>query len=240
MRSGQHRIFDAIPQDVINYWLEGKYIQGPHRPMSYDFLGWSLMVRGCYLYESFQGAQDTVWGYCLFDLDNGDLYCAGLTLNSVSSDQPEGDEANHPLLWRSEVCKVKSGPSQDKATLICIYRVVYPPTDRKEDTWKPIEDLHDRFKKHWPEKQMAGPEPDRDPKLREESIAYLKGQFDIDWKKLEGNDAKNEELLNTSFFGMLILTLEKFGPKDRVKFAGHFRAARPPKLTGKFQLKRIC
>lgn len=98
--SGSHRnAGDLIPLEVIESWLRGEYLVGIARSTGYQYIGWSLLLRGFYEYRNVVDEVISHWGYCYIDLKDGDLYFAGVRINS--SVQWQLDEYHHPIYWRS-------------------------------------------------------------------------------------------------------------------------------------------
>ena len=41
---------NPVPMDIVQSWLKGEYLVGQSEAAGYDYIGWSLMVRGHYGY----------------------------------------------------------------------------------------------------------------------------------------------------------------------------------------------
>lgn len=41
---------NPVPMDVVQSWLKGEYLVGQSDAAGYDYIGWSLMIRGLYIY----------------------------------------------------------------------------------------------------------------------------------------------------------------------------------------------
>ena len=37
---------NPVPMDIVQSWLKGEYLVGQSEAAGYDYIGWSLMVRG--------------------------------------------------------------------------------------------------------------------------------------------------------------------------------------------------
>ncbi len=208
------RILAARPRDVVQYWLEGRYNIGLQRPTFYEYLGWALMLRGYYLYKSFKDVKSTKpehWGYGVFDLDDGAICAAGVRLYSARlNDGFHHNQRHHPLLWRTEVCKVQPNLGSTKKTrLLSIYRLACPDTS--------LDSLVALFKAPFGNQNMAGFDKYDSSTLRTTSLSYLREQYDRDWKLLE--------TVESCQYGVFELDLETFGPHGDVTFTGRYRPA---------------
>lgn len=97
--SSHRNASDLIPHEVIESWLKGEYLLGLTQSTGYRYVGWSLLLRGFYEYSNRVGGEVVHWGYCYIDLKDGDLYYAGVRINSGKPWELE--ENNHPIYWRS-------------------------------------------------------------------------------------------------------------------------------------------
>jgi hypothetical protein len=101
--SSHRNASDLIPLEVIESWLKGEYLVGITQSTGYQYIGWSLLLRGFYEYKNNVEGEIVHWGYCYIDLKDGDLYYAGVRINSG---QKWGlAEYNHPIYWRSVFSK---------------------------------------------------------------------------------------------------------------------------------------
>jgi hypothetical protein len=117
------QFFQPLPREVIRYWLEGNYTGGIAPSVAYDQLGWALMFRGFYRYQlSAPKAQNSHRGYCVIDLQNGEICCYGVRLFSASSQWKEIADYVHPFLWKSEAGTIRAGRSS--ARLSCALRTL--------------------------------------------------------------------------------------------------------------------
>lgn len=99
-----------VPLDMINAWLRGEYLIGQNESSGYELLGWTLMLRGLYVYgvtfnegtdegtiantgtkSNSETASDatlptevlekmSAWGICKIDVDEGDINFHGIRL----------------------------------------------------------------------------------------------------------------------------------------------------------------
>jgi hypothetical protein len=97
--SSHRNASDLIPHEVIESWLKGEYLLGLTQSTGYRYVGWSLLLRGFYEYHNDINGEVVHWGYCYIDLKDGDLYYAGVRVNSGKPWKL--DENNHPIYWRS-------------------------------------------------------------------------------------------------------------------------------------------
>ncbi len=184
--SDSRHVFDPLPREVVELWLEGKYANGPQRTTDYARLGWALMLRGYYRYQIF-GDDDLTTvdysqltplqrGYCIFDLVRGELKCWGIRV-MTSREWRAVSLVPHPLLWKSTTCDVKTDASGDSAYLDCMYRMVVPrliplADDASQKRWDPFN------RDSAPLRQGI---TDRE-KEASTAVEYLRGFFDRDWK----------------------------------------------------------
>ena len=101
--SSHRNASDLIPMEVIESWLKGEYLVGVTQSTDYQYIGWSLLLRGFYEYRNHVKGKMTHWGYCYIDLKDGDLFYAGVRINS--SEQWEFEKYNHPIYWHSVFSK---------------------------------------------------------------------------------------------------------------------------------------
>lgn len=101
--SSHRNASDLIPIEVIESWLKGEYLVGVTQSTDYQYIGWSLLLRGFYEYRNHVQGKITHWGYCYIDLKDGDLYYSGVRINS--SEQWEFETYNHPIYWHSVFSK---------------------------------------------------------------------------------------------------------------------------------------
>jgi len=94
---------DLIPLEVIESWLKGEYLVGITQSTGYQYIGWSLLLRGFYEYRNTIGNEIAHWGYSYIDLKDGDLYFAGVRI--YSGERWGLGKFNHPIYWRSVFSK---------------------------------------------------------------------------------------------------------------------------------------
>ncbi len=126
-----------VPLDMIEAWLRGEYLISQNESSGYELLGYSLMLRGLYVYTvtikneeagSHVGANEkfpkdfsktiAAWGICKIDLRDGDILFHGIRLglntqrhNDLNKDQL--DDIKH-VAWYSIFSKLTRVPgSQD-------------------------------------------------------------------------------------------------------------------------------
>jgi hypothetical protein len=91
--------------------LRGEYLVGITQSTGYQYIGWSLMLRGFYEYKNHIDGQLAHWGYSYIDLKDGDLYFAGVR---VFSGESWGlGKFYHPIYWRSIFSKFVELDSED-------------------------------------------------------------------------------------------------------------------------------
>src|SRR4028118_1396250 len=99
-RASSHRnASDLIPLEVIESWLKGEYLVGITQSTGYQYIGWSLLLRGFYEYRNNIGNEIAHGGYSYIDLKDGDLYFAGVRI--YSGERWGLGKFNHPIYWRS-------------------------------------------------------------------------------------------------------------------------------------------
>lgn len=224
-----HGIFGTVPADVVKYWLEGKYYPGLHRPAFYEHLGWALMLRGYYLYRGFRDDKLLdleYWGYGLLDLEDGELYGAGIRLHSSDPKDPAKGRP-HPLLWRTEVCKIKPSLDPNEPTqLICVYHLAVPDDGAKDPVAPKV---YAYFEDALNKKTMAARHDYDSGPLRDRAIGYLREHFDEDWRRLER--------VETSVYGVFQMDLRTFEPHENVEFPGRYPKTMQPE--GHCRFRRI-
>lgn len=106
-----HSLFSPIPRDVISSWLQGNYLIGGSESVGYENIGYSLMMRGTYVYKVFvktgnvEGVSHA--GLCLIDLKDGDLTFQGVRLftNEIFHKDFKRDKFT-PIFWNSIFSKI--------------------------------------------------------------------------------------------------------------------------------------
>ncbi len=125
-----NQFFQPIPSDVVRFWQDGKYSGGLQRSVEYDRIGWALMLRGIYMYETkdhhgVAEPEPTHRGFGIFDLYDGELRCYGIRV-WTGADWDPLQKIQHPLLWRSDVCAIQLDSVENQARLRCVYRLLCP------------------------------------------------------------------------------------------------------------------
>lgn len=206
------KFYDLLPRDIIDHWLDGRYSLGPHRTITYDALGWALMLRGFYRYEAFDEKNNlTHWGYEFIDLEGGEIYSGGVRLWSANAIAAP----NHPYIWRSEMCKIDL--TREHPRFLCAYRLVYLDKDKPPvtDSEKKLEEIHKGFSECFPTAgaSMPGKNDLQDEPLRSCSLNYLAHNFDADWRAIKE--------ASEHFYGVYELELKR----GATKFEGPYRGA---------------
>lgn len=190
--------FQPLPSDVVRFWQEGKYSGGLQRSVEYDRLGWALMLRGIYTYETeddlgVRGPKQTHRGFGMFDLYDGELRCYGIRVWTGASWDPL-KELQHPLLWRSDVCAIQTDPVDNKARLRCVYRLLCPYQGKKyRKLGKEMHNAFDVFKNLWDNRNRSRKNPQNVPGEAGWAVTYLTKYFERDWgpmRSLVGSQAK--------------------------------------------------
>ena len=118
---------NPVPMDIVQSWLKGEYLVGQSEAAGYDYIGWSLMVRGHYGYvvtsdpttnelkeeivsrfeQGFMVKQGTKklaishGGIAFIDIQDGELHYQGVRLFSNCVMYNKSSEADAPLFWKS-------------------------------------------------------------------------------------------------------------------------------------------
>jgi hypothetical protein len=104
-----HSLSNPVPIDIVESWLKGEYLVGRSDSIGYDYIGWSLMIRGMYVYVVISDLKDndvselrrnvlhrskshifpfgenddrivSLAGICTIDIKDGDLVYQGVRL----------------------------------------------------------------------------------------------------------------------------------------------------------------
>ena len=102
---------DLIPLEVIESWLRGEYLVGITQSTGYQYIGWSLMLRGFYEYRNNIDGEIAHWGYSYIDLKDGDLHFAGVRI--YSGERWGLGKYYHPIYWRSIFSKFVELDTED-------------------------------------------------------------------------------------------------------------------------------
>jgi hypothetical protein len=186
-------LLKPLPMEVIRYWLEGSYSGGLAPSVTYDQLGWALMIRGFYHYEvrQFENAGYNKFshrGYSIIDLKEGEIYGYGVRL--CSGDQwGKIRDFEYPLLWKSEASAIRPSSTKSQATISCAYRLLVT------ETWSGASKIPTAFRSRAWKRKKIGPEI---PVPQEQAIAidYLVKDFESDWNRVNDtvkNSSKPQE-----------------------------------------------
>ncbi len=188
------RLQTALPSEVIDQWLEGKYTGGPSRTLAYDRLGWALMLRGMYEYEIRADNGNgkivvTHRGYCILDLYGGELRCYGIRVYTGDRWDAYLHYQPHPCFWSSEVCHIKPHSTHEGARLTCLYYLLLP------GDWQGVDHSLDEFHDVWSNKLQGVADPSNEIRQREARAAanYFSNQYMTDHRKTWDCVKKNED-----------------------------------------------
>ncbi len=127
-----NRLFDLVPEEIIESWIRGEYLLGASRNVGYEYIGWSLFARGFYQYEvtsvgGSEGQEDKFsQGYCIIDLRDGELSLWGIRTEAFH--EQERQEYLETGFFQSEFSKLTLPPR----------RVHELPSRQAESTSVPI------------------------------------------------------------------------------------------------------
>lgn len=230
------QFFEPLPTAVVRYWLEGKYAGGLAPSVSYEELGWALMVRGFYRYTVVVNSSFSHRGYAVIDLHEGDIQCRGIRVKSEEALWGAYKGYKHPLLWRSDVSAIRTTPGSRDARLTCALRLL--PTD----DWHGTLPIPESFEACWKTVGGAPNVPDSAMERMEEAIAipYLASQFEKDWHQTKdslkpgatGGHAAGD------FSGFMVNIAVPSGGQP-VEFEGEYSAFGNSQAHGKVKFARI-
>jgi hypothetical protein len=217
------QFFQPLPREVIRYWLEGSYTGGIAPSIAYDQLGWALMLRGFYRYRvSTTKVPVSHRGYCVIDLQNGEICCRGIR---VYSDAAEWDGiANniHPFLWKSEVSTIRAGRS--RARLSCAQRLLAT----KE--WRALP-LTSNL--------LSSKDPTETTDEQKAAIDYIAAtRFDQDWEAINGSIKVVKQDSQEIFSGFMVYAMVPRA-EDSVKLQGDFNTFGVAGVHGQLEFTRI-
>lgn len=187
----RRQFFQPLPREVIRYWLEGNYTGGIAPSIAYYQLGWALMLRGFYRYRvSTTKTPVSHRGYCVIDLQNGEICCRGIRVYSDAA-QWDGIANNiHPFLWKSEVSTIRAGRS--RARLSCAQRLL----TTKEWRALPLSSS-----------LLSPKDPIETTDEQEAAIDYIATRFDQDWETINGSIKVVEEDSQEIFSGFMVYAM---------------------------------
>lgn len=117
----KHRNKPAIPVEVTKSWLRGEYLTGRNTNTAYENMGWSLYLRGIYLYAVWENDEDdqenpsrhslSHFGLCTIDLDEGDLIYKGFRLYGNKEKYKEIID-QESIYWESLLSKINNVSSE--------------------------------------------------------------------------------------------------------------------------------
>lgn len=235
--TSKHTISDIIPREVVESWLRGEYLIGDRESFGYEYIGWSLMLRGFYCYETKdKSSRRTHWGYCFIDLKDRELEYAGVRLWTW----PEWSDFRnlyHPIYWRSVFSKIAEvGNTPHLFFAYVVHKITdgfskhsenldLTASDRArlqamDTTWNEIRKSANI--ENFPEDHNSLPK-----QTVKKIVEYLgdRSQFDADIQLLDRVSTPNEVLA--------LLDLE-IGKPEKIpfKFEGKYRTLAPLSLSG--------
>jgi hypothetical protein len=90
-------INDYLPKEIIDFFLDGRYATQSDRTTKYNYLAWSLYLRGIYRYyvedSNGTGHKGDHGGYCVIDIKNDQFKIRGIRVfkNIIKAEKKEGD-----------------------------------------------------------------------------------------------------------------------------------------------------
>ncbi len=149
---------------MINAWLKGEYLIGQNESSGYELLGWTLMLRGLYVYcvtfnEGTGGSTSTntgtksnsetasdaailsdiggklsAWGICKIDVDEGDITFHGIRLGRHKVNFGGAENPVH-LVWYSIFSKLTRVPGASTPDMYFGY-VLFPIEEKDKHTFQ--------------------------------------------------------------------------------------------------------
>ena len=229
-----HHIFDVIPQQVLEYWLSGRYQLGGHRSLDYDLLGWGLMLRGLYKYRvladerSDDGELQSKFshcGYCFLDFEGRGLYFGGIRLCSAA----QMWEIRAPGYWRSHSARIHREAGEDYA-LTFDYRLATVVLENAKET-------HERVRQEVLGDRDVGCEEELTQEHEKAAVSYLEKDFDEHWKLF---GPSKTDILGLVHIGDLPRpTNEALSFKGDYAIINRMQKRGDPAFTGSIEFKRI-
>lgn len=235
-------IFDLIPQSIITSWLKGEYLIGISHSSAYEYIGWSLMIRGYYLYEVFEDRDEeekTHWGYCLIDLKEKDLFFGGIRLWTAEDVIKDMDEkyleifrSRLPLYWRSDFSHFVHSPPKNPE-LFFAYKLLrnVEVSVLDEITKKLAENAggKEKFMK-------VGPTPDNiDEDLKKAIRTHLCDKLEKELEDVERRAAED----GIPLMGLIRLELEVPSEPGCLIIRGQYGAIAPDPVAGYIKFSRL-
>ncbi|MCH7519372.1 MAG: hypothetical protein IH964_10160 [Candidatus Dadabacteria bacterium] len=118
--------FQVIPNEIINLWLRGEYYSGDILPISYQYIGISIALRGWYTYKAdifyreegkYEIRDSVIQGVAKIDIKDKSLFVGGVRL--LSQNKPQF------LFWRSEFSHFLN-----EKEIISYYKIFYYDVDK--------------------------------------------------------------------------------------------------------------